>query len=70
VPAAIFTLVIPPLLYAGFAFAITKGGLRMRDGRLLGRQTTPVLYWMYVITGGVWAALFFIVSLVTLARGS
>jgi hypothetical protein len=62
-------LIGPPLVYAVLAFAISKGGIRMRDGRVLGRRTTPGSYWTFMVVGAIWAGTFFVVSLVLLIRG-
>ena len=65
----IVALVIAPLISAGLVYAVTKGGLRMRDGRILNRQTTPALYWTFVLAVAGWGAGFFIAGLLTLVHG-
>jgi hypothetical protein len=48
----IFAYAIPPFVYFGFGLLLSTGGLRMRDDRIMSRQTTPVYYWTFMIVGG------------------
>jgi hypothetical protein len=54
--AAAFAFLIP-LPWIGFAFLITKGGVRMRDGSIFSRETKPGAYKAYLVSCALMTAL-------------